>query len=139
MPFDSKDRATRRNIIHHFAHILTHSSQGRYRDAARFVDGGPFECRRKQSDRRSDRNSACAHNSKSGQRSYQTTWVDIQPIRNLLECGLVDYIGLASFAVDSVDSSLAFIRVVNNLFADGPGSISGLLRRPQAFPLHSKP
>ncbi|OAP64839.1 hypothetical protein AYL99_00811 [Fonsecaea erecta] len=63
---------------------------------------------------------------------YQTTWDDIQPIRNVLECGLLDYIGLASYAVDHVTSSQAFIEAVNNLSATGPGSALGLSRRYQA-------
>ncbi|OQU99154.1 hypothetical protein CLAIMM_04828 [Cladophialophora immunda] len=63
---------------------------------------------------------------------HQTTWDDIQPIRNVLECGLLDYIGLASYAVDHVASSPVFIEAVNNLSATGPGSVLGLSRRYQA-------
>lgn len=62
---------------------------------------------------------------------YQTTWEDIQPIRNVLECGFLDYIGLTSYAVDHVSSSPAFIDAVNNLSADGPGSVLGISRRYQ--------
>ncbi|KIY01720.1 uncharacterized protein Z520_01858 [Fonsecaea multimorphosa CBS 102226] len=63
---------------------------------------------------------------------YRTTWDDIQPIRNVLECGLLDYIGLASYAVEHVASSPVFIEAVNNLSATGPGSVLGLSRRYQA-------
>lgn len=63
---------------------------------------------------------------------HETTWDDIQPIRHVLECGFLDYIGLASYAAGNVDSSPAFINAIHSLSAEGPGSVLGLSRRYQA-------
>lgn len=62
----------------------------------------------------------------------ETTWDDIEPIRDVLKCGLLDYVSLASYAVGHIESSPAFIEAINSLSASGPGSVLGLSRRYQA-------
>jgi len=61
----------------------------------------------------------------------QTTWEDIEPIREIVENGFLDFIGLTAYAAHMIDSSPAFISAVNNMSATGPGSVIGLSRQYQ--------
>jgi 2-methylcitrate dehydratase PrpD len=59
---------------------------------------------------------------------HRTTWEDIQPIFNTVQCGFLDFIGLASYAGRHIDTSSVFTDAVNNMSADGPGTVLGLGR-----------
>lgn len=56
----------------------------------------------------------------------------MQAVLEVLEKGLLDYIGLVSFGAQNVESSAAFIQAVNALSADGPATVIGSSRSYQA-------